>query len=108
MLTSRQIASFPTAETPGPDQTIELLDSGMDTYIVLSMLFANNAAASAEITVERLSSVDAVLSTWTMTIPAGNSPVCIDSMLVVGGGDKLAVTSDTELVSVDASMDQVA
>ncbi len=88
-------------------ETKELLDSTTNTIILLSLLVANNEAAdTAEVTVERRGSDEAVKFTWTLTIPAGNSPVAIDSKMVFADGDKLAVTSDKANVSVDASGDE--
>jgi hypothetical protein len=103
-LQSWSIASFPGADEYS--ETIELIDSGSDTVIVLSLLIANNSDVDdAEITVQRLSSADAVKFEWSLVIPQGNSPFALDSMFVVAGGDKLAVTSDIVDVSVDASGD---
>jgi len=89
--------------------TEELLDSGASTIILLSLILCNNSDSDeANITVSRLDSLDAVKSHWEMAIPPGNSPVAIDSMMVFTGGDKLAVTSAVEDVSVDASGDEVS
>ncbi len=88
-------------------ETKELLDSTTNTILLLSLLIANNEAAdTAEITVQRLSDTDAVLFEWTLTIPSSNSPVAIDSKMVFDDGDKLVVTSAKENVSVDASGDE--
>jgi len=106
-LTSWSIASFPNAD-PGTSttETLELLDSATNTIILLSLIIANNDAAAAAVTVQRLSSADAVKMQWSLSIPAGNSPVAIDSKMVFAGGDKLAVISDRKNVTVDASGDE--
>ncbi len=87
--------------------TIELVDSGANTVILLTLLIANNSDThDAEITVERKSSADVVKSSWHLVIPQGNSPFALDSKIVLAGGDKLAITSDIDDVSVDASGDE--
>ncbi len=87
-------------------ETKELLDSSTNTIILLSLLIANNSGEDVDITVERRGSDEVVKFTWMLEIPAGNSPVALDSKMVFESGDKLTVTSNKENVSVDASGDE--
>ncbi len=104
------LKSWSIDEFSGADEyseTIELIDSGANTIILLSLMIANNSDTDdAEITVERKSNADAVKFSWSLVIPQGNSPFALDSKIVLAGGDKLAITSDIEDVSVDASGDE--
>lgn len=101
-LKSWSIHSFAGAE-PGSEVTEELIDSGTNTIIVLSLLIASRAAESATVTVKRLSSTNVVKFEWKLILPVLNSPVVLDSKMVFADGDKLSVTSDREHVSVEAS-----
>lgn len=97
---SWSIASF-TGTLP---EQKDLIDSGATTVKVQSLLIANNAtSADANVTIKRLDSVDAVKFSWSLLIPVGNSPVALDSLIVLAGGDQLAVESDIADVSVDAN-----
>lgn len=109
MLKSWNISGFPNAD-PMPDpkitETLQLLDSGTRTIILLSLLISNNSGGNANVVVQRLSSTDEEKASWRFAIPAGNSPVAIDSKMVFANGDKIVVTSDQSELSVDASGDE--
>lgn len=84
----------------------ELIDSGSDTVIVLSLIVSNyDPDMTAVVTIKRVSSGDVEKFRWSLTIAAGDSPVALDSMIVVAGGDKLIVTSSVESTAIDASGD---
>ena len=111
-LQSWSIASFPNIDpdaTPTPilTETITLLDSGVSAFVILSMLVANNSESEATVVVKRLSSTDEVKFSWTLVVPAGNSPVALNSMMSFRGGDKLSVTSNVIEVAIDATGDEV-
>jgi hypothetical protein len=85
-------------------ETKTIVDSDTYTVILLSLLISNYSDADdANITVEVVTSANAVKFTWIMDIVATNSPFALDSMIVLTGGDKLRITSDIEEVSVYAS-----
>lgn len=84
----------------------ELIDSGANTVIVLSLIIANNSEDDAHIEVERRSSAGATKFKWKLDILATNSPFALDSKIVFTGGDVLVITSNVEDVAVDASGDE--
>jgi hypothetical protein len=85
-------------------ETKTLIDSGATTVKVQSLIIANYSTANdANITVERTDSADANKFKWELLIQKGNSPVALDSLIVLTGGDKLKITSDIQDVAVDAN-----
>lgn len=98
------IADFGTGGT-GSTQTLLTAQASKDT-ILLSLLFANYSAADgAEITYEHTDGTSTLFQ-FNLTIPAGNSPVAIDSKIVLEPGDKIDVTCDIDEVSVIGSGDE--
>lgn len=98
------IHNFGTGGT-GSTQTLMTAASAKET-ILLSLLFSNYSTADdAEIVYEHTDGTNTLFK-FVLTIPAGNSPVAIDSKLVLEPGDVISITSDIDEVSVIAGGDE--
>ena len=98
------IANFGTGGT-GSTQTLITASSGVET-ILLSLLISNYSDADdANIVVDHTDGTDTLFK-FNVTLPQGNSPMAIDSKIVLEPGDVIEVTSDIDEVSVIASGDE--
>ena len=98
------IYSFDT--TLGPE-TKTLITTGIDKSIVLLSLLISNYSQTdnANITVNITDGTNNLFK-FNITIPSGNSPMAIDSKIVLNSGDVMQVTSDIDDVAVLASGDE--
>ena len=98
------IHNFGTGGT-GSTQTLLTAAASKET-ILLSLLFSNYSAAdSATLTFTQTDGTNDLFE-FNLTIPAGNSPVAIDSKLVLEPADVITITSDIDEVSVIAGGDE--
>ena len=98
------IASFGTGGT-GSTQTLMTATAGKET-ILLSLLISNySTTTAANITVAHTDGTSTIFQ-FKATIPAGNSPLAIDSKIVLEPADVISVTSNIDDVSVLASGDE--
>lgn len=85
----------------------ELLDSGSNTIILLSLLISNYSLTSdAHIIVTRRDNTGVEKFKWILDIPVTNSPFALDSKMVFTAGDKLKIEVDNPDVAIDASGDE--
>lgn len=100
------IDAFDVAGTPAVTKQTLLTAASAKETILLSLLISNYSTTNAaNITYEHTDGTN-VLFTFNATIPAGNSPLAIDSKIVLEPGDKIDITSDIDKVSVIASGDE--
>ena len=98
------IANFGTGGT-GSTQTLITASSGVET-ILLSLLISNYSDnEDANIVVDHTDGTDTLFK-FNVTLPQGNSPMAIDSKIVLEPGDVIEVTSNIDGVSVIASGDE--
>ena len=98
------IANFGTGGT-GSTQTLITASSGVET-ILLSLLISNYSNAEpATIVVDHTDGTNTLFK-FNVTLPQGNSPMAIDSKIVLEPGDVIQITSDIDEVSVIASGDE--
>ena len=98
------IANFGTGGT-GSTQTLMTATAAKET-ILLSLLISNYSTEdAANITVTHTDGTSTIFQ-FKATISAGNSPLAIDSKIVLEPADVLSVTSDIDDVSVLASGDE--
>ena len=98
------IANFGTGGT-GSTQTLMTAAASVET-ILLSLLISNYSdAEDANIVVDHTDGTDTLFK-FNVTLPQGNSPMAIDSKIVLEPGDVIQVTSDIDEVSVIASGDE--
>ena len=98
------IANFGSGGTGGT-KTLLTATASKET-ILLSLLFSNYSAADSAMLVYNHTDGTNTLFKFNLTIPAGNSPVAIDSKLVLEPGDVIQITSDVDEVSVIAGGDE--
>ena len=98
------IANFGTGGT-GSTQTLMTAAAAMETFLFSLMLSNYSATDPANITVEITDGTNNLFE-FTVAIPQGNSPMAIDSSIVLEPSDVISVTSDIDEVSVIASGDE--
>ena len=89
------------------ETTLELMTAAaaMETFLFSLMLSNYSATDPANITVEITDGTNNLFE-FNVTIPQGNSPMAIDSSIVLEPSDVISVTSDIDEVSVLASGDE--
>ena len=98
------IANFGTGGT-GSTQTLMTAED-TKKIIILSLLISNYSdAEDANIVVDHTDGTDTLFK-FNIALPQGNSPMAIDSKIVLEPGDVIQVTSDIDEVSVIASGDE--
>ena len=98
------IANFGTGGT-GSTQTLMTATADKET-ILLSLLISNYSSTdAANITVTHTDGTDTLFE-FKAAIPAGNSPLAIDSKIVLEPGDVISITSNIDDVAVLASGDE--
>ena len=98
------IANFGTEGT-GSTQTLITASSGVET-VLLSLLISNYSdAEEANIVVDHTDGTDTLFK-FNVFLPQGNSPMAIDSSIVLEPSDVISVTSNIDDVSVLASGDE--
>lgn len=98
------IHNFGTGGTGGT-QTLMTATADKET-ILLSLMFSNYSAADdATLTFTQTDGTNDLFE-FNLTIPAGNSPVVIDSKLILEPGDVISIVSDVDEVSVIAGGDE--
>ena len=98
------IANFGTVGS-GSTQSLMTAEA-TKKIIILSLLISNYSdAEDANIVVEHTDGTDTLFK-FNVILPQGNSPMAIDSKIVLEPGDVIQVTSDIDEVSVIASGDE--
>ena len=98
------IANFGTGGA-GSTQTLMTATAAKET-IILSLLISNYSdAEDANIVVDHTDGTDTLFK-FNVTLPQGNSPMAIDSKIVLEPADVISVTSDNDDVAVLASGDE--
>ena len=98
------IANFGTDGT-GSTQTLMTAAASVET-IILSLMISNYSANDpADITIVITDGTNNLFE-FNVTLPQGNSPMAIDSSIVLEPSDVISVTSDIDEVSVIASGDE--
>ena len=98
------IANFGTGGT-GSTQTLMTAAASVETIILSLMLSNYSATDPADITIVITDGTNNLFE-FNVTIPQGNSPMAIDSSIVLEPSDVISVTSDIDEVSVLASGDE--
>ena len=98
------IANFGTGGT-GSTQTLMTAAATKET-ILLSLMISNYSTTdAANITVTHTDGTSTIFQ-FKAAIPSGNSPLAIDSKIVLEPADVISVTSDIDDVAVLASGDE--
>ena len=98
------IANFGT-EGSGSTQSLMTAED-TKKIIILSLLISNYSDAEpANIVVDHTDGTNTLFK-FNVTLPQGNSPMAIDSKVVLEPGDVIQITSDIDEVSVIASGDE--
>ncbi len=97
-------------DTGGGPQEQTLITAGADREtIILSLLISNYSSSDdAAVTIEHEDGSSNSLFTINLNIPAGLSPMAIDSKIVLETGDVIKATSAIDDVSILASGQEIS